>query len=161
GGGRVLSGTAAGLREPAAAGRVMRRLFGEGAVPATLPAWLAFGDLAQRLDEEQLTRRVIARIVERFPGEPRVALLRASQLREAGDLEGARAALAEAGAVVEVLPELRLALAAEYDAIGDPATAEQLLARGPQDRHVQAVRASLLTKAEDRESLRALYEELR
>jgi tetratricopeptide (TPR) repeat protein len=157
----ALSVVATGPRDPAVSAKVMRALFDEDAVPGTLQAWLAFGDLAQRLDEEQLTRRVIARIVERFPGEPRVALLRASQLREAGDLEGARAALAEAGAVVEVLPELRLALAAEYDAIGDPATAEQLLARGPQDRHVQAVRASLLAKAEDRESLRALYEELR
>ena len=157
----ALSVIATGPREPAAAGRVMRRLFDEGAVPDTLPAWLAFGDLAQRLDETELTRRVIARIVERFPGEPRVALLRASQLREAGELEAARAALAEAGDAAAIVPELRLAMAAEYDALGDPATAEQLLARGPQDRHVQALRASLLAKAEDREALAGLYDELR
>src|SRR5690606_19779196 len=144
--------------------RALRHPRGPSAEPdpaGSRHAWLAFGDLAQRLDQEQLTRLVIARIVERFPGEPRVALLRASQLREAGDLDGARAALAEAGDAVAILPELRLALAAEYDALGDPATAERLLAKGPQDRHVQAVRASLLAKAEDREALAALYEELR
>ncbi|NLW97474.1 tetratricopeptide repeat protein [Luteimonas wenzhouensis] len=157
----ALAVIATGPRDPAASARIMRALFDEDAVPDTLHAWLAFGDLAQRLDQEQLTRLVIARIVERFPGEPRVALLRASQLREAGDLDGARAALAEAGDAVAILPELRLALAAEYDALGDPATAERLLAKGPQDRHVQAVRASLLAKAEDREALAALYEELR
>src|SRR5690606_32668805 len=157
----ALSVIATGPREPAAAGRVMRRLFDEGAVPDTLPARLAFGDLAQRLGGPEPTRRVTARLAERFPGEPRVALLRASQLREAGELEAARAALAEAGDAAAIVPELRLAMAAEYDALGDPATAEQLLARGPQDRHVQALRASLLAKAEDREALAGLYDELR
>ena len=157
----ALSVIATGPREPADAARVMRRLFDDGAVPDTLPAWLGFGDLAQRLDEEELTRRVIAHIVERFPGEPRVALLRAAQLREAGDLEAARAALADAGDAVLIVPELRLAMAAEYDALGDPATAEQVLAKGPQDRHIQALRASLLAKAEDREALARLYDELR
>src|SRR5690606_10676658 len=116
----ALSVIAIGTREPAASARIMRRLFEEGAVPDTLPAWLGFGDLAQRLDDDQLTRRVIAHIVERFPGEPRVALLRAAQRREAGDLDGARAALAEAGDAAMIVPELRMAMAAEYDALGDP-----------------------------------------
>ena len=157
----ALAVIATGAREPEASAAMMRRLFDDGAVPDTLPAWLAFGDLAQRLDEEDLTRRVIARIVERFPGEPRVALLRASQLREAGDLDGARAALAEAANAAARVPELRLAMAAEYDALGDPAAAERLLARGPQDRRIQALRASLLAKAEDKTALAQLYDELR
>lgn len=157
----ALSVIATGPRKPETSAKMMRRLFDDGAVPDALPAWLAFGDLAQRLDQEELTRRVIARIVERFPGEPRVALLRASQLREAGDLEGARAALAEVGEAATIVPELRLALAAEYDALGDAAAAEQVLAKGPQDGRIYALRASLLARAEDKESLGSLYDELR
>src|SRR5690606_10371775 len=75
--------------------------------------------------------------------------------------EGARAALQEAGDAALLVPELRLAMAAEYDALGDAATAEQLLAKGPQDRRIQALRASLLAKAEDTPALTALYDELR
>src|SRR5690606_9185465 len=91
-----LSVIATGPRDPEVSGRIMRRLFDAGAVPDQLQAWLAFGDLAQRLEQGELARDVVARIVERFPGEPRIALLRASLLRESGDLEGARDALAGA-----------------------------------------------------------------
>lgn len=152
---------ATGPDDPAAAGRLMQRLFDADAVPDVLPAWLAFGDLAQRLDQQTLARAVIARIVERFPGEPRVALLRASQLREAGDLDGARASLAEVLGTGAAAPELRLVVAAEYDALGDFAAAERLLAEGPQDLRIQTLRASLLAKAEDKASLGRLYDELR
>ncbi|HRO28543.1 MAG TPA: tetratricopeptide repeat protein, partial [Luteimonas sp.] len=118
-------------------------------------------DMAQRLDDAALAGRVVERIVQRFPGDPRVALLRAAQLREADDFEGARAALQEVTDAAMLVPELRLAMAAEYDALGDPGAAEQLLAKGPQDGRIRALRASLLAKAEDRESLSALYDELR
>ncbi|TYT23172.1 hypothetical protein FZO89_18205 [Luteimonas viscosa] len=157
----ALSVIATGPREPETSAKMMRRLFEAGAVPDALPVWLAFGDLAQRLDQDDLARQVIAHIVERYPGEPRVALLRASRLRETGDLAGARAALQDAGDAALIVPELRLAMAAEYDALGDPAVAEQLLARGPQDRRIQALRASLLAKAEDEDALTRLYDELR
>src|SRR5690606_11377641 len=108
-----------------------------------------------------LARDVVARIVERFPGEPRIALLRESLLGESGDLEGAPDALPGAGDAMAVVPELRLAMAAEYDALGDPAAAEQVLAQGPQDRRSYALRASLLARADDKTSLTALYDELR
>src|SRR5690606_9928163 len=123
--------------------------------------WLAFGDLAQRLEQGELARQVVEQIVARFPGEPRIALLRASLLRESGDLDGARAALEEVGDAGRIVPELRLAMAAEYDALGDFAAAEQVLARGPQDRRSYALRASLLARADDKETLAALYDELR
>lgn len=157
----ALSVLATGPREPEVSARLVRRLFDQDAVPDDLVAWMAFGDLAQRLDQEDLARQVIDRIVQRFPGDPRVALLRASQLREAGDLDGARAALEDVAATAAIVPELRLAMAAEYDALGDPAAAEQLLAGGPQDGRIQALRASLLAKAEDKDALGRLYDELR
>ena len=157
----ALSVIATGPRDPEVSGRIMRRLFDAGAVPDQLQAWLAFGDLAQRLEQGELARDVVERIVERFPGEPRIALLRASLLRESGDLDGARDALAGARDAMAIVPELRLAMAAEYDALGDPAAAEQVLAQGPQDRRSYALRASLLARADDKQTLAALYDELR
>ena len=62
--------------------------------PNQLQAWLAFGGLAQRLDQAALAERIVGEVVKRFPGEPRVALLRASQLREAGKHDEAQQALA-------------------------------------------------------------------
>ncbi len=157
----ALSVIATGPRDPETSGRIMRRLLDAGAVPDDLQAWLAFGDLAQRLEQGDLARQVVEQIVARFPGEPRIALLRASLLRESGDLDGARAALEEVGDAGRIVPELRLAMAAEYDALGDFAAAEQVLARGPQDRRSYALRASLLARADDKETLAALYDELR
>ena len=76
---------------------------------AQLQAWLAFGGLALRLQQPALAERMVAEVVRRFPGEPRVALLRASQLREAGKTDEARRALAEVGDVDALAPELRTA----------------------------------------------------
>ena len=157
----ALSVIATGPRDPAMSGRIMQRLFDAGAVPDQLQAWLAFGDLAQRLQQPELARQVVERIVERFPGEPRIALLRASLLRESGDFAGAREALAGIDGAVGAPPELRLAMAAEYDALGDPSAAERVLAQGPQDGRSYALRASLLARADDKAALSALYEELR
>jgi len=157
----ALSVLATGAREPEVSGKLMRRLFDAGAVPDDLAAWMGFGDLAPRLDQDALAGRIVDRIVQRFPGEPRVALLRAAQLREAGNLDAARAALLEVADAATIAPELRLAMAAEYDALGDPIAAERLLAEGPQDPRILALRASLLAKAEDKAALGKLYDELR
>lgn len=150
-----------GSRDQRLAAKLLRRLVAGDAMPDALPAWLVFGDLAYRLDQEALADDILDRIVRRFPGEPRVALLRASRLREAGDTEAARAALREAEDAASHAPELRLAIATEYDALGDPRAAERILAQGPQDVRVQAMRASLLARAEDREALEGLYGELK
>src|SRR5690606_25724967 len=56
--------------------------------------------------------------------------------------------------------ELRMAVAGEYEALGDLATAASVLAEGPQDDRSYRVRASLLAGADDREGLAALYAEL-
>ena len=50
--------------------------------------------------------------------------------------------------------DLRLSIAAEYDALGQPAKAAETLARGPQDEQSYSFRASLLAKAEDKVALR-------
>lgn len=155
----VLSG---GGRDPEQAARLLERIVADGAVPDVLQAWMAFGGLAQRLDRVDLTERILDTIVARFPGEPRVALLRASQLREAGRPDEARAALVAMGEEAALIaPDLRLAIAVEYEALGDFAEAERTLGKGPQDGRTYVLRASLLARDENRDALAALYEEVK
>lgn len=149
-----------GGKDLALPGRVLASLLDAGAIPDKLEAWLAFGGLAQRLDQPALAERIVAEVVARFPDEPRVALLRASQLREAGRREEALAVLAALEPDALLVEELRMALAAEYDAIGESRRAAAILARGPQDDSTMGLRASLLAKAEDKDALAALYLEL-
>ncbi len=157
---QALGALAGGAKTPKQAADVLQRLLDQDRLPPVLNAWLAFGGLAQRLDRPQLTERVVAEVVRRFPGDPRVALLRASQLREAGKAAEARATLEGLREAAATDAELRLALAREYDALDDRATAAAILARGPQDEQTWALRATLLARAEDTAALTALYEEL-
>ena len=150
-----------GGRDPELSARLLGEFVDAGAIPGTLQAWLAFGGLAQSLDEPALAERIAGEAVRRFPSEPRVALLRASQLRKSGDKEGARKVLAGLSDSILLIPALRLPVAAEYDALGDQAMASATLARGPQDNQTYGLRASLLAKAEDHGSLDLLYGELR
>lgn len=143
------------------AGRLLGELVEVGAIPNQLQPWLALGSLAQRLEQPQLAEKMIDQIVKRFPDEPRVALLHASQLREAGKKDEARRVLSGLENAARLVEELRLNVAAEYDALGDYTTAAGVLARGPQDEQSYTLRASLLAKAEDNAALAKLYDELR
>jgi tetratricopeptide (TPR) repeat protein len=148
-------------RQPQQVAQRIEEIVKRGQLPDVLQAWLAFGGLAQRLDQPRLVDRIVAQVIKRFPAEPQVALLRAQWLREAGKPEQARAVLDSLGDAVLLVPALRPAVADEYEALGDPAKAAQLLARGAQDDAVFARRAMLLNKANDKAGLTALYEELK
>lgn len=148
-------------KDPKRAAKLLGELVDADAIPNQLQPWLAFGGLAQRFGDTVLAERIVDDVVARFPNEPRVALLRASQLREAGQPDEARKALAAVADMASLEPELRLAIAAEYDALGDASAAAGIMARGPQDERSYALRASLLAKAEDKAALAALYDELR
>ncbi|VXB91337.1 conserved exported hypothetical protein [Luteimonas sp. 9C] len=150
-----------GARDQAQAARLLGQLVDSGAIPDALQAWMAFGGLAQRLDRTDLTERILENIVARFPGEPRVALLRASQLRESGRPDEARQALAALGDAALIGPDLRLGIAGEYEALGDLADAERTLSMGPQDGRTYVLRASLMARAENKTALAALYEEVK
>lgn len=150
-----------GGKDPRLAARLLEELVDDGAIPPQLQAWLAFGGLAQRLEQTALAERIVAEVVRRFPGEPRVALLRASQLREAGKPEEARKVLAGMGDAARLSDDLRTSIAAEYDALGDATAAAGVLARGPQDERSYTLRAALLARAEDKDALGKLYDELR
>jgi tetratricopeptide (TPR) repeat protein len=156
----ALAALASGSKDPATGAQVLAQLVDANAIPDVLQAWLAFGGLAQKLEQPPLAARIVDRIVARFPDEPRVALLHASQLREAGRIADARTVLAGLDPATRDSAELRLAVAAEYDAMGDQPMAASVLARGPQDNQSYALRASLLAKAEDKTALQALYVQL-
>ncbi|HXH01668.1 MAG TPA: tetratricopeptide repeat protein, partial [Xanthomonadaceae bacterium] len=150
-----------GGKDSKATTRLLTTLLDSGAIPNRLQAWLAFGGLAQRLDQDALAERIVSEVVRRFPGEPRVALLHVSQLRESGQREQARKALDGLLGRADSDAELRLAIAAEYEALGDFPAAAAVLARGPQDAQSYALRASMLARAKDTPTLQRLYDELR
>jgi tetratricopeptide (TPR) repeat protein len=116
---RYALGALDGGKDDKRAAKVLGQVIDDGAIPRDLQAWLAFGGFAQRIGTPALAERIVDEVVLRFPGEPRVALLRAAQLREAGKFDDARKVLAEASDAALLLPYLRLGLAAEYDALGD------------------------------------------
>lgn len=157
----ALTALGSGGKDPELPARLLGELVDGNAVPAELQAWLAFAGLAQQLEQPELSRRIVGRVVERFPQEPRVGLLHAAQLRRSGDEAAARKVLGGLGTDILERPELRLAVAAEYEALGDSATAAATLAKGPQDDQSYALRASLLAKADNTTALTALYDELR
>jgi Flp pilus assembly protein TadD len=144
-------------KNPKLAATLVAEAVDTGRLPPDLQAWLAFGGLAQRLDDQALAARIVDAVVARFPGEPRVALLHASQLRENGKPAEARAVLAGIGTALDGNLDLRLAVAAEYEALDDPGSAATVLARGPQDDRSYRLRAALLARANDRTALGALY----
>ncbi|HET7126240.1 MAG TPA: tetratricopeptide repeat protein [Lysobacter sp.] len=158
---RYALGALDGGKDDKRAAEVLGEIVDDGAIPRDLQAWLAFGGFAQRTGTPKLAERIVDEVVRRFPGEPRVALLRASQLREAGKPAEARKVLAGVSDAALLLPELRLALAFEYEALGDTAAAAAVMAKGPQDQDSYQVRAALLDKAGDKAALTALYEELK
>ena len=139
---------------------VLGDLVDDRAMPDELEPWLGFGGLAQRLDQPALVERIVKQVVARFPGEPRVALLRAQLLREDGKLDQARGLLRgpRAGRHVVGAPALGRWLPNTTPSVNRFKAAE-VLAHGPQDESSYAQRAGLLDKARDKAGLARLYEE--
>jgi len=146
-------------KQPTLVVDVLGDLVDDPAMPDKLEPWLGFGGLAQRLEQPALVARIVKQVVARFPGEPRVALLRAQLLREDGKPDEARALLAGLEDAAKLSVPLRWSLAGEYDALGDPAKAAAILAFGPQDETSYAQRAALLDKAKDKAGLASLYDQ--
>lgn len=149
-----------GGEDPKLSAKLLGELVDKGAIPDELQAWLAFGGLAQRLDQQALTERIVQAVIVRFPGEPRVALLHASQLREADKPDQAKAVLAGLEAAASQDEEVRASVAAQYDALGDKRAAMNVMALGLQDDHTYRVRAALLAQMKDTSALEALYAQM-
>ncbi|KAF1691051.1 hypothetical protein CSC64_10665 [Pseudoxanthomonas koreensis] len=147
-------------RDPAIVARAMDQMVDAGAVPGRLQAWQEFGRLSLRLDEPALSARIVDEMVRRFPGEPRVAVLRAGQLQLAGRNDEARAMLAQVEPQAAHDPEVRALVAVAYEALADFAAAARVMALGPQDTRTYSMRASLLARGDDHGILAGLYDEL-
>ncbi|UJB20447.1 MULTISPECIES: tetratricopeptide repeat protein [Lysobacter] len=159
---QVLGVLTAGAKDQKQAGRVLEKIVGGGKIPQrNLMAWVAFGGLAQRLDQPKLTERIVSEVVKRFPGEPRVGLLRVSQLREDGKTDEASQLLATLLPLADTDTNLRALIAEQYEGLNDFQNVAAVLARGPQDEQTYALRASYLARAEDKPTLTKLYDELR
>ncbi|WP_313645007.1 tetratricopeptide repeat protein [Stenotrophomonas sp.] len=151
---------ATGGRDPAVPAQVLGELVDANAIPETLDAWQEFGRLALRMDRPELAQRMVAEVVRRFPEEPRVVLLHATQLNQAGKKDEALALLKGIEGKAAADEELRNALAFAYDALGAPEPAERVLAQGPQNLQTWGMRASLLAKQKDDAALLALYQDI-
>ncbi len=149
-----------GGRDPAVPAQVLGGLVDDNAIPDQLEVWQELGRLAMRMERPDLAKRMVDEVVKRFPNEPRVALLNASQLAQAGKQGEALALLHGVEPRSRQDPELRNALAIAYDSMGDARSAARVLAVGPQDVQTWGMRASLLAKQKDDAALLALYTDL-
>src|SRR3546814_16081358 len=84
----AVTALSSGGKDPKAAARVLGEVVDSGAVPDDLQAWLVLGGLAQRLGDAALPEHIVDGVIERFPDEPRVALLRAKLGRASGRERG-------------------------------------------------------------------------
>ena len=157
--GFALAGLAGG-RDPQVVARVLGQLLDAGAIPDRLPLWNDIGRLSLRLDAPGLSARIVDEMVRRFPDEPRVAVLHAGQLSQAGQPDRARELLAQVEPRAAQDPEIRSLLAVAYESMGDYTAAARVVAQGPQDMRTWGMRASLLARAQGHDALQALYAEL-
>lgn len=149
----------AGSGDPKLTGRLLGRLI--DAIPDRLEAWLAFGEFSQQLQRDDLAERIVSRVIARFPDEPAVALLHASQLRVAGKNDAARRVLGELSGALQTSSELGFAIAREYSELGDHTKAAEVLAGGAQSDRSYILRAAYLAEAEDKAGVGRVYDELK
>ncbi len=150
----------AGERQSTASAAVLSALVERDALPDAVDAQLGFGGLAQRMALPAVAQRVAERITLRHPDAPRGWLWRAELERQAGSKAEALATLRRAVLLPGLDAPLRLAAAAQFDALGEPAAAAEVLAAGEQDDTLLANRAAYLARAEATDALEALYEEV-
>jgi len=156
----ALAALSATGRDEQAASEVLTALVHADVIPHNLEAWQAFSQLAVRMQQPELMWQLVSQMQQRFPDEPRVQLLYASQLHQEGQRTEALELLEHIHAHSLQDESLRYALAFTYDSLNETQAAVHVLAQGPQDVRTWGLRASLLSRQHDQTGLLALYEEI-
>ena len=140
---------------------VLREIVSTDLLPRDLPSWLRAAGLARRLGDLAFSNRIVEAGLAAFPDDPRARLLKASRLRESGDVAGARKALLALRDSGDLAPDLRRSTAGELALVGEVGMAARLLAQGPQDDVSFGQRASWLLATGDQAGMQSLYAEIR
>lgn len=125
-----------------------------------LDGLLAVGGLADRMQLPALVAEVAERVVLAFPQSARAWLWRAEAARKRGDEQLARRSIESAQGCPDFSLELRMAAASMLAVLDDPAAAAEVLLDAEPTPATLAARAAYLARAEDREGLRQLYDQL-
>jgi len=153
--GRVL----AGARDQAQAGRLLEALATPQRLPGDARAWLAMSELGDRFGRHAYAVQIADAAMQRFRSAETYAWAAQMKFKD-GDRDGARTLLQKALAKEPENAQLRLAYAGMLSQAGDYAGAGRLLAHGPQNADIYAMRAGLAAHERDAKALAALYQEL-
>jgi tetratricopeptide (TPR) repeat protein len=147
----------ASAADTALASRLIGSLLDTDRMPANFDAWLAMGGVALRLNDRSLYSRLAQAVVGKFPAQVQALIWQAEDAVTRKDMALAKRSLDAAAAVPEMSVADRLALAAQFNAMNDPAKAASLLEAAGEEDRVAAARAAYLSAAKDMAGLERLY----
>ena len=153
--GRVL----VGARDQAQAARLLEALATPARLPGDAHAWLAMSELGDQFGRHAYAVQIADAAMQRFKSAETYAWAAQMKFKD-GDRDGARALLQKALAKEPKNTQLRLAYAGMLSQAGDYAGASKLLAHGPQNADIYAMRAGLAAHERDDKALASLYQEL-
>lgn len=139
------------------AGGLVDSLLDADQMPADFDAWLAMGGVALRLNDRPLYSRLAQSVAVRFPGQVQALIWQAEDALSREDTAQATRSLEAAAALPEISVADRLALAAQFNAMGEPVRAAKLLESAGDDDRIVAARAAYLSAAKDMPALEQLY----
>ncbi|MBT2143250.1 tetratricopeptide repeat protein [Rhodanobacter sp. LX-100] len=153
--GRVL----VGARDQAQAARLLEALATPARLPGDARAWLAMSELGDQFGRHAYAVQIADAAMRHFKSAETYAWAAQMKFKD-GDHDGARALLQKALAKEPDNAQLRLAYAGMLSQAGDYAGASKLLAHGPQNADIYAMRAGLAAHDRDDKALASLYREL-
>ena len=153
--GRVL----VGARDQAQAARLLEALATPARLPGDAHAWLAMSELGDQFGRHAYAVQIADAAMRHFKSAETYAWAAQMKFKD-GDHAGARALLQKALAKEPENAQLRLAYAGMLSQAGDYAGASKLLAHGPQNADIYAMRAGLAAHDRDDKALASLYQEL-
>lgn len=150
----------ASARDQAQAGQLLEALATPQRLPADPKAWLAMGELGDKLGRHAYAQRIADAAITRFPDDADAYVWSAQLKAGNGDRNGALALLQKATTRLPHNVRLRLVYASLLSQSGDDAAAAKLLEHGPQSTDTYQLRAALAVHDKNTRALAALYREL-